>query len=279
MEDPEESAAIKICTVPFKIREKQLVFRELMQLCTIVISILFIIGTCMIYSRTPVLYNTIDIRWFSIVACLSSAAHYLFSYLNLLTLGWGSSDGRFWCDIKIMIVRGFNTIRTISRCISSPMLYVQFAYLLGVWCPTTLLFLCMLIILSELQLGWSENINQYDVQTHDKFVSSDNLLLLESVHKYQTEYPQNKVSYMPFVVYCQINIVTCTILLVQREEVATGVTFAVPLIVMLVLYNVCLPIFAHLAYLKSVWTYCEYEIYRSLLDTVFLTLLTLFIFV
>ena len=280
MEDPEAIIPpIRICGLVFRIRATTLAFRELSQLCTVILSALCIVSICMMYLRPPVFYGPLDIRWLTIGALVAVCSQHLFSYFNLLMAGWGSSTGRFWCDVKIMIVRGFNTIRTLSRVVASPMLTVQLALLLGCTHTPALLFLCLLSVLGELQLGLSENQNQYDVQTHEKFVSDENRLLLETVHNYQAAHPLTNVSQVSFVVYALINISVTTILLLFREKVEEAAIFAMPIVVMLVLYIVCLPIFAHLSYLKGIWTFCEYEIYRSLGDVLLLTLVTCFIIV
>mgnify|MGYP006096238795 CR=1 FL=1 len=282
MEDPDETTTpanpIKVCGVVFRIRYAQFAMRELSLICTILMSLVCIVSVCLVYLRTPVLYGRINIRWLTVTASVSVASQHLFSYWNLIMAGCGSSNGRFWCDVKIMIVRGFNTIRTVSRLVSSPLLFMQMALLLGCLSAQALLFLCIIIVLSELQLGLSENQNQYDVQTQDKFID-DNKLLMEQVHKYQQEHPYNNVRLQSFVVYAVLNVLVSTILLLCHNAVPESMTFAMPIVTILLLYCSGVPILTHLLYLKGVWTFCEYEIYRSLADVLFLTLLTLFTFV
>jgi len=280
MEDPDEiTTPIKICAVVFRIRYAQFAMRELSQLCAILLSVLCIVSVCLIYLRTTTTYGRMDIRWLTVLATLSTCIQHLFSYLNLIMAGCGSSDGRFWCDVKIMIVRGFNTIRTVARLVSSPLLYVQMALLLGCDNTQALVFLCIVIVLAELQFGLSENQNQYDVQTQDKFID-DNKLLLEQVNKYQQEHPLTNVSIQAFVVYAILNVIVSTILLLcQPALVGESIFFATPIVTMLIVYCTGIPILTHLFYLKGAWTFCEYEIYRSLADCLFLTLLTLFTFV
>jgi len=282
MEDPDETTTpttpIKVCGVVFRIRYAQFAMRELSLICTILMSLICIVSVCLVYLRTPVLYGRINIRWLTVTASVSVASQHLFSYWNLIMAGCGSSNGRFWCDVKIMIVRGFNTIRTVARLVSSPLLFMQMALLLGCLSAQALLFLCIIVVLSELQLGLSENQNQYDVQTQDKFID-DNKLLMEQVHKYQQEHPYNNVRLQSFVVYAVLNVLVSTILLLCHNAVPESMTFAMPIVTILLLYCSGVPILTHLLYLKGVWTFCEYEIYRSLADVLFLTLLTLFTFV
>lgn len=281
MEDPDtpEMSPIKICGVVFRIRYAHLTLRELAQICAILLSLLCVISVLMLYIRAPVMYSVFDIRLFTVVASFSVCMQHVFSYLNLIMSGWGSSTGRFWCDVKIMIVRGFNTFRTVARLLSSPMLYIQLAYLLGCNNPQALLFLTLIVVLIELHLGLSENRNQYDVQTHEKFISDDNMLLLEQVSHYQQQYPLTNVSQVSFTVYAIVNMHLASILLVFRQPVSESVVFTMPIVTLLIVYCTCLPILTHLIYLKGAWTFCEYEIYRSLADVFFLTLLTLFTFV
>lgn len=273
---PAVVSPIKICRLPFRIRRPQLVMRELTQICALVLTFLLVVGLSIIYSHQSPSYDGVDIRWLTIVACLSQCVQHCFTLVNLRSAGWGSSNGHFWCDVKIMIVRGFNTIRSASRMVSVPVLYVQMAYLLGCSCPSTLMLLAMLAMLGEYQSVLSENQNQYDVQTHDKFVSDDNLLLFEQVHKYQSEHPHTRVKHAPFVLHTMLNLYLATCLVLFKQVVPHPLFFATPVIVLLMTYTVCIPILTHLLYLKGVWTFCELDIYRSISDVVLMTLITLF---
>lgn len=281
MEDPDipPEYPIKICGVVFRIRYAHLTLREVSQLCAMLLSLLCVMSVLLVYIRAPVMYGGFDIRLLTVVSSFSVCAQHVFSYLNLIMSGWGSSSGRFWCDVKIMIVRGFNTFRTVSRLVSSPLLYIQLAYLLGCANPQALLFLVLIVVLIELHLGLSENRNQYDVQSHAKFVSDDQMLQLEQVSHYQQQHPLTNVSQVSFTVYAIVNMHLSSILLLFREPVSESLVFAMPLVSLLVVYCTCLPILTHLIYLKGLWTFGEYEIYRSLADVFFLTLLTLFTFV
>jgi len=271
-----EVPPIQICRLTFRLRQPRLVMQELTQLCALVLTLLIVVGLCIIYSRQSKAYDGFDIRWLTMVACLSLWVQHCFTFINLRSAGWGSANGQFWCDVKIMMVRGFNTIRTVSRMVSVPVLSVQMAYLLGCSCPSTLMLLAMLALLGEYQAGISENQNQYDVQTHDKFVSDENCLLLEQVHKYQSEHPRAKVKHTPFVLHAMLNIYLVTCLMMFKNVVPQPIFFATPVIVLLMMYTVCIPIMTHLLYLKGVWTFCELDIYRSISDVVLMVLLTLF---
>lgn len=271
-----EVPPIHICQMAFRLRKPQLVMQELTQLCALVTTLLVVVCLCIIYSREATAYKGVDLRWLTMVACLSLCVQHCFTFINLRSAGWGSANGQFWCDVKIMIVRGFNTIRSVSRMVLVPVLYVQMAYLLGISCHPTLMLLTMVALLGEYQAVLSENQNQYDVQTHDKFVSDDNLLLLEQVHKYQTEHPIVKVKYTPFVLHAVLNLYIAICLMMFKEAVPQPIFFATPVVVLLMNYTVCVPIMTHLLYLKGVWTFCELDIYRSICDVVLMTLLTLF---
>jgi hypothetical protein len=271
-----EVSPIKICRTTFRIRRPQLVMQELTQICALVMALLIVVGICVIYSRPSSTYDGVDIRWLTVVACFSLCVQHCFTFVNLRSAGWGSANGQFWCDVKIMMVRGFNTIRSISRMVSVPVLYVQMAYLLGCSCPSTRMLVVMLALLGEYQAVISENQNQYDVQTHEKFVSDDNFLLLEQVHKYQSEHPLTKVKHTPFVLHAVLNLYLATCLMMFKTVVPHPIFFATPVIVLLMTYTVCIPIMTHLLYLKGVWTFCELDIYRSISDVVLIVLLTLF---
>ncbi len=138
------------------------------------------------------------------------------------------------------------------------------------------MLLDMLGLLGEYQEGISENQDQYDVQAHDKFVSDENCLLLDQVHKYQSEHPRAKVKHTPFVLHAMLNIYLVTCLMMFKNVVPQPIFFATPVIVLLMTYTVCIPILTHLLYLKGVWTFCELDIYRSISDVVLMTLITLF---
>lgn len=271
-----EVPPIKICQLGLRLRRPALVMQELTQICALATTLLVVVGLCTIYSREATAYDGVDLRWLTMVACFSLCVQHCFTFINLRSAGWGSASGSFWCDIKIMIVRGFNTIRSVSRMVLVPVLYVQMAYLLGCSCPSTLMLLVMVALLGEYQAVLSENQNQYDVQTHDKFVSDDNFLLLEQVHKYQSEHPIGKVKHTPFVIHAVLNLYIATCLMMFKKVVAQPIFFATPVIVLLMIYTVCVPIMTHLLYLKGVWTFCELGIYRDIGDVVLMTLLTLF---
>lgn len=271
-----EVPPIQICRLTFRLRQPRLVMRELTQLCALVLTLLIVVGICIIYSRPSSAYDGFDIRWLTMAACLSLWVQHSCTFINLRSAGWGSASGQFWCDVKIMMVRGFNTIRTVSRMVSVPVLSVQMAYLLGCSCPSTLMLLAMLALLGEYQAGISENQNQYDVQTHDKFVSDENCLLLEQVHKYQSEHPLAKVKHTPFVLHAVLNLYMVTCLMMFKQVVPQPIFFATPVVVLLMMYTVCIPIMTQLLYLKGVWTFCELHLYRSISDVGLMVLLTLF---
>jgi hypothetical protein len=279
MEDPQEMTApspIKCCTLPFRIRRRTLALREISQLCALILAILCIIGTCVVYVRPPITYSNIDIRWCALTACFIVFIQHFLTFINLLTNGWGSSQGRFWCDVKIMFVRGFNTIRTTTRLVAVSVLYIQLALLMGCSSLPALLLLVALSIMSEFQAGIAENQNQYDVQTHEKFISDDHFLEMEQVHQYQLEHPLSNVKFTPIFLYGFLNVYMTTILLTTRTLVDSHLVFETPVVVLIILFNVFLPICTHLCYLKGLGTFCELELCRSAADTLLLTLLMLF---
>lgn len=279
MEDPQEMSEpspIKCCGIPFRIRRSTLALREISQLCALILSILCITGTCVIYIRPPITYSNIDIRCLALAACFTVLIQHFLTFMNLLTNGWGSSKGRFWCDVKIMFVRGFNTIRTTSRLVSVSVLYIQLSILLGCSNFSTLLLLVALSIMAEFQSGISENQNQYDIQTHEKFISDDNFLEIEQVHQYQLEHPLSNVKFTPILLFGCLNAYITTTLLMTQSETVSHLFFEKPVIILIILFNVVVPTCTHLYYFKALCTFCELEIYRSLSDTILLTLIILF---
>lgn len=279
MEDPQETIEIppiKCCFIPFRIRRSRLALREISQLCALILSILCIISTCVIYIRTPILYSNTDIRCLALTACLIVFIQHLLTFLNLLTNGWGSSKGQFWCDVKIMFVRGFNTIRTMTRFASVTVLYIQLSFLLGCSNTSSLMLLVSVSIMAEFQSGIAENQNQYDIQTQEKFISEDNFLELEDVHQYQKEHPLTNIKFTPIFLYGFLNAYITTTLVINRSDMDSHIFFETPVIILIIFFNVILPICTHVYYLKALCTFCELEIYRSICDTILLTLIILF---
>jgi hypothetical protein len=175
-----------------------------------------------------------------------------------------------------MFVRGFNTIRTTSRLVSVSVLYIQLALHLGCSSLPALLLLVALSIMAEFQAGIAENQNQYDVQTHEKFISDDNFVEMEQVHQYQLEHPLSNVKFTPIFLYGFLNAYITTTLLMTRSETVSHIFFESPVIILIILFNVVVPTCTHLYYFKALCTFCELEIYRSLSDTILLTFLILF---
>jgi len=130
--------------------------------------------------------------------------------------------------------------------------------------------------MAEFQSGIAENQNQYDIQTQEKFISEDNFLELEDVHQYQKEHPLTNIKFTPIFLYGFLNAYITTTLVINRSDMDSHIFFETPVIILIIFFNVILPICTHVYYLKALCTFCELEIYRSICDTILLTLIILF---
>ena len=192
---------------------------------------------------------------------------YIIAYTNLLSGGWGAQDTRFWCDIKIMFVRGFNTIRTISNMISSVINLWIIAIILKLDTPATLAFIAPLALIAEWQSGLAENLSQEDVKVFDKFLTTAGQLNLESLHYHQMQSNRdNTKNNQPFVISTCIKVymVTCLLLFAKWQDV-DGI-FGTPIVVTIVACVFIIPLALELAYIKKIRTFCQIEIYRTILD-------------
>tara|TARA_B110001452_G_C15230082_1_gene426149 strand:+ start:403 stop:984 length:582 start_codon:yes stop_codon:yes gene_type:complete len=188
--------------------------------------------------------------------------------------GWGAANSRFWCDVKIMFVRGFNTIRTLGQFLSNTLLFILFAFTFGL--ETSLPYISLLIIIAEWQTGIAENQNQYDQTIHEKFTNEKGELCLESLQQYQFTHPSTTVVWSPFVIACCIKtyIITCIMTLTQADN--ERLTFSTPIIVCIILWSHIIPSFLNFSYLKNAFTFCQLELYRTISDALFLPLIMMF---
>ena len=251
---------IFLYNVPLRFQNPQLILREFSQFVSVVAAVFTILGLFLGYiSNHLVGINASSLLIFSYI--LIFIQHSLV-YTNLLSNGWGTSQGKFWCEVKIMIARGFNTIRTSIRLLITPLLFTVMSVKLGIKDPLTILFLVMLSIISEINAGTSENLNQYDMQSNEKFIDSNHCLLLEYLNMYQKANNLKKIIWGPFCMSIIIQFVLLTALIICGSSIGS-----IPFIV--ILYCVSQHILSGL-HLLNVLTYVKLEIFRSLSELFFI---------
>ena len=190
---------------------------------------------------------------------------YLSMYINIVTGGWGASNSRFWCDVKIMYARGFNTIRSCTSFVSRSICFYFIAILLDNRSLSTSLLLPLLAVLAEWQVGLSENKNQYDIKVFDKFMKNGQLCL-ESLQHFQSQHPSKTTYFVPFLATLVIKTYVITTLLLSWTHNSSEFAFGIPLVCILIFYVWCAPLLLDLMYLKSALTFCQLELARMLLD-------------
>ena len=185
-DEPMSHAPLTFCSLVFRLKRDRLALRELVKFAAAIMCVQLICATGILFMRPPVANVTLG-RYFVVLSMVPICILYIFVYANIVTGPWGSEKSRFWCDIKIMYVRGFNTIRSITD-MASFTLYLWITMLaLEVDSELTVVLLPLLAILAEWQAGLSENQLQDDVNVTDKFITEDNLLSLEGLHWCQTQ--------------------------------------------------------------------------------------------
>ena len=247
--------------------------QDLIKTTLCIISLQFICTLAMTLSRG----GKTTYSW--VVACqmLPQLGLYIFMYANLFSGGWGAADSRFWCDVKIMYVRGFNTIRTISRMVSFSISLWLMAIILQINNTTTMALLPLLAIISEWQAGLSENQNQYDIKSFDKFTKDDDqTLCLESLNYFQSQKNERGKLTTSFVVNCLMKTYIITSLLMTWPSTETEMAFGIPIIVTIVLYTFIVPVILDLCYVKSGLTFCQVELYRMVMDIILPFVVVLF---
>jgi len=282
MEDPEEKTSfvdsepitLTIFTIPFRLQKDTLKIHEMPRLCAIVICLCGLCGTVTLFMREGVYFKGVNLRWISVLAMLVTSVQYSVVYLNLAMNGWGAPKSRFWCDVKIMFVRGFNTIRTMSRFFSMTLLFALLTFILGAP-PSGIFYVSLLAVIAEWQIGIVENQNQYDQTIHEKFIDEQGELCLESLHTYQVKHPNESVVWSPFVISCLVKtwVITCLFL---TSNLPQQWIFATPLIICILLWSYILPSVLDFMYLKNVCTFCQLELYRMVSDIIFLSLIMMF---
>lgn len=282
MEDPEskslasdfelEIRPIKVCFVDCRPVKKSLSMRDFTKIVSALLGLQIIATTGIVFMRP---HWSLPIgRWFSIMSTVPTALMYIIAYFNILSGPWGSENSRFWCDVRIMYVRGFNTIRSITTMLTTAMLFILVSMLLGQTDPMAFSLLFILGILIEWQQGISENNNQYDIKSFDRFRNEGDLCM-ETVHQYQLQGQTSDVHWSAFAISVAIRMYTLTCIVCTAGKMPE-IVFGTPLIVIIVFYSCIVPIGLNFVRLKSLITFCQLELYRACADVVCLVLVTAF---
>lgn len=280
MEDPESkntlmaeeavsSTPLTLCNLIFRIKSDQRLTMH--DLCKCASAILILQLVCFIAIR----FMRTNAYWLPVIAILPTCLLYVIMYLNLLTGPWGSENSRFWCDVKIMYVRGYNTIRTVSRMFSISLLFIFMNHLLGHSQTLVTLLLVLIMIVIEWQSGLAENANQYDIKAFDKFMHGDQLCL-ESLHFFQLQKKSEASHWMAFVIAFVVKLYTVTCIFITASNTTSDPVFQIPIIIVITLYSILLPTLLDFIYLKSMATFCQVEIVRTVSDIVFPFLVVIF---
>lgn len=256
---------ILIFGIPLRFQNPKLILREFSRFVACIAVALTIISCLLSYMTRRDGYVDVQIG-LTLISFLIFIQHVLV-YTNLISNGWGTPKGKFWCDIKIMVARGFNTIRTSLRLLITPILFIVMSVEVGITDPITILFLVMLAIISEINAGTSENQNQYDMQTNEKFVDSANQLLLEELNMYQKEHALQKVTWVPLIIYVIIQNVLLAALILGGDSIG--------FIPFIVLFHSVLQQLMSFLHLFGVLSFVELEIFRSFVDLGLILLLVI----
>lgn len=278
MEDPESKtnlvsddlisfAPLTLCSVVFRLKREKLALRELIKFAAAILCIQIICGVGISFMR-PNVKNLPLGRSLPILATMPVCILYVFSYLNIITGPWGSENSRFWCDIRIMYVRGFNTIRTVLNMFSTSLMLIFLSILLGHSDSLSLSLIFLIGMISEWQNGTVENVNQYDVKVFDKFMDGD-ILCLETLHFSQMQTKREKVQWFSFIFSLVVKLYLATSILCTADMNHTSLTFGVPVAIAVIFYTCVIPSLGIFMFLKGAITFCQLELYRILMDIAF----------
>lgn len=261
-------------SVKCRINEDTLKLQELHRLTAVFLSVFSICSCSVTFMRSPVSKYGLNIRWMPVVALFITTSMYILKFANVKMGGWGAADSRFWCDVRIMYVRGFNTVRTIVNWISSSVVFSMLTLLMGV--ESSVLFILMLNIVADWQAGMSENQNQYNIKFQDRFMDEKEQLCLESLHHYHKQHTLEKIAWTPFVLAYFLKTYLLSCMIFYSDGISSEFIFAIPMVVLIVTWVFLIPCFLNFVYLKQVITFCNLEMYRILADCVMPTLLVMF---
>lgn len=285
MEDPETKCTlvgekkqtkmdVSIFKIPCRLQNDSLKLHEIPRLCTVVLCMVGICGLVTLFMRDSVSSNGVNMRIIPVAIVFITCIQYGIIYLNLSMGGWGAANSRFWCDVKIMFVRGFNTVRTLGHFLSSTLIFILFAFTFG--SESSILYISLLILIAEWQTGIVENQNQYDQTIHEKFTNEKGELCLESLQLYQFNHPSTTVVWSPFVIACSIKAYVISCIITTSHIEVERWTFSTPISVCIILWSYLIPSFLNFTYLKNALTFCQLELCRTISDIIFLPLIMMF---
>lgn len=257
-----------------RIKQDTLKLREIHRLAAVLLAACSICACSISFMRKPVIKYGINIRWMSIISLFVTSVMYIVKFMNVKMSGWGAENSRFWCDVRIMYVRGYNTVRTIFGWIACSTLFGLLVILMGV--DSSLLFILMLVILADWQVGIAENQNQYDIKFQDKFIDDNEYLCMEKLHSYQQQRLKNKIIWSPFVIANVIKAYTLTVIIFYSEGLTQDFVFVIPIIILIIMWTFILPCFLDFVYYKQIITFCKLEIFRMMGDCILLPLIVMF---
>ena len=263
-EDTSTSAPLTLCSATVRFKRTTLAMRELCKCAAATLTVQIISAIAIAFMRSE-LENVPLGRWFVILALCPKCILYVFMYSNLVTGPWGSENSQFWCDVRIMYARGFNTIRTVVGMFSTSGLFVFLSMLLGHASTLSFALLFIMGVLAEWQSGVAENINQHDIKAFDRFISGD-VLCLETLHYYQLQHKNDRQRWTAFVICFVIKMYALTCMLATANVQTHFLVFQIPIAFMIVLYTCILPPILHFMYLKHLATFVQLELYRSVMD-------------
>jgi hypothetical protein len=261
--DKVPSIGLSVCNIVCKFKREKLTLSEVSYIGSCVLTLQLICGTGIVFMPGISIHT---FQYCALYGLIPLTVLYCSIYANLFMGGWGNPNGKFWCDAKIMYVRGFNTLRTIINFVNTPIYIIYFANIFGVIDWLTLFLLGFTMFLAEWQNDISENQNQYDVKAYDKFINQeDNSLCLETLHDHQASHKGQRI-WTPFIVYCAIKTIILTCIIIQWDHSDVGQTFGIPVAVLIVIYIFIAPLTLNFFYMKSHFTFSQLELYRIAID-------------
>ena len=276
MEDPESkelltsddvvaSAPLTLCSIVFRLKRPKLALRELIKFAAVILCIQMICSIAILFMR-PSIDGIPYGRWVSVFALMPVTILYVFTYANIVTGPWGSEASRFWCDVRIMYVRGFNTIRTVLNMFSMSFFIMFLSMVLGNVGGLSLCLIVIVSVLSEWHMGMTENVNQYEVKAFDKFMDG-NILCLESLHFYQMQHKREKMKWTSFTFAIFIKLYLCTCIVATSSPRTNPILiFETPIAVIIVVYTFILPTLLSFMFYKNILTFSQLELYRIIID-------------
>lgn len=272
------STPVRACRIPCRLRGEKLNVAALVRFacfvttteCIVALLILnFAVSNAtseLVLQQQPI--GSIHLRILPALSLVPISIQYTISWLNISAGGWGAPDSRFWCDIKIMYVRGFNTIRTIARMCCTAILFGAFTIsILEITDLLILAFLCPLAALAEWQAGLVELQNQYDVKLDDKFIE-DNALCLETLQYHQENRARTVKTWVPYVLSVATKMYMTTWVVYCASIGGTDWSVYGLLTIAIVLYLDIVPFVLLYLYERNQMTFCELELYRVISDCI-----------